>query len=193
MSPTVPVALAVTLLAGGATGLAVRPALLPQFITTARVSSHAQGLAAEARGRWYRDNSTDKGPKMRSLRCSTGWAPQQCRRSFGGLIRSVDACCDPSSVPRKWNAAQSVSVRETSLRGAGATLLAMSAGGEGGGGPPVGGYPPPEHLHGVFAVYKPQGFSSADVVQKIKVSTYTYRILRVQPARNGKNERQLLC
>lgn len=35
--------------------------------------------------------------------------------------------------------------------------------------PPVGGYPPPEHLHGVFAVIKPKGFSSADAVQKIKV------------------------
>ena len=38
----------------------------------------------------------------------------------------------------------------------------------------MGGYPPPEHLHGVFAVYKPQGFSSSDVVQKIKVSTRTW-------------------
>lgn len=37
------------------------------------------------------------------------------------------------------------------------------------GGRPAGGYPPPEHLHGIFAVYKPKGFSSADVVQKIKV------------------------
>lgn len=35
--------------------------------------------------------------------------------------------------------------------------------------PPVGGYPPPDHLHGVFAVIKPKGFSSADAVQKIKV------------------------
>lgn len=38
---------------------------------------------------------------------------------------------------------------------------------------PAGGYPPPEHLHGVFAVYKPKGFSSNDVVQKIKVRAET--------------------
>eukprot|EP00903_Cladosiphon_okamuranus_P016040 g14810.t1 len=47
----------------------------------------------------------------------------------------------------------------------------MAANGEspvGGGGNPKGGYPPPEHLHGVFAVYKPKGFTSNDVVQKIK-------------------------
>lgn len=55
-----------------------------------------------------------------------------------------------------------------------ASTAVMMSGAEGatggaGGGTPVGGYPPPEHLHGVFAVYKPQGFSSADAVQKIKV------------------------
>lgn len=50
-------------------------------------------------------------------------------------------------------------------------MMSGAEGGTGGagGGTPVGGYPPPEHLHGVFAVYKPQGFSSADAVQKIKV------------------------
>lgn len=36
-------------------------------------------------------------------------------------------------------------------------------------GGPVGGYPPPPHLNGVFAVYKPKSWSSADAVQKIKV------------------------
>lgn len=47
--------------------------------------------------------------------------------------------------------------------------MMSGAGGATEGGAPVGGYPPPEHLHGVFAVYKPKGFSSADAVQKIKV------------------------
>ena len=47
---------------------------------------------------------------------------------------------------------------------------------QGGSGPPIGGYPPPEHLHGVFAVYKPKGVTSNDVVQKIKVKhTHTER------------------
>lgn len=40
---------------------------------------------------------------------------------------------------------------------------------QGAGGRPEGGYPPPEHLHGVFPVYKPKGYTSNDVVQKIKV------------------------
>lgn len=180
MSPTVPVALALTLFAGGAAGLAVRSPVLPTGeFTAARVSSHAQGLTAGTRGRWQEDSSNSK-LKMFALRRSAGWAPQQCRRSFDRMFEPVGAAGtgDLSSVPRKSNAAQSVSIREASSRGAGATLLAMNAGGGGGGGPPVGGYPPPEHLHGIFAVYKPQGFSSADVVQKIKVSTLQLQSLQ---------------
>lgn len=177
MSPTAPVALALTLLGGGAAGLAVRSPSLPSGgFTAARVSSHAQGLTAGARGRWHGDSS-NKSFKMLALRRSAGCAPQQCYGSFRRILQPVGAagaCSGLSSVLRKSNAAQSVPVREASSRGVGWTLVAMNAGGGGGGGPPVGGYPPPEHLHGVFAVYKPQGFSSSDVVQKIKVSTRTW-------------------
>ena len=181
MSPTVLVALALTIFVGGAAGLAVRsPALPTGEFTSARVSSHARGLTAGARGSWPGDSSNNS-PEMLCLRRSAGGAPQQIRRSFGRMLPPVGAagaCGDLSSAWRKSNAAQSRPVREASSGGLGATLVAMNAGGGGGGGSPVGGYPPPEHLHGVFAVYKPQGFSSADAVQKIKVSYCALLLVR---------------
>ncbi|CAB1106032.1 unnamed protein product [Ectocarpus sp. CCAP 1310/34] len=68
------------------------------------------------------------------------------------------------------NAAQLVTVRtrSTARRTMPNTVLAAGQQQQPAGAHPAGGYPPPEHLHGIFAVYKPKGFSSADVVQKIK-------------------------
>lgn len=69
------------------------------------------------------------------------------------------------------NAAQFVTVRTVTVTRGTVPNPVLAAGQQQqpAGGRPAGGYPPPEHLHGIFAVYKPKGFTSADVVQKIKV------------------------
>lgn len=85
------------------------------------------------------------------------------------LLRSVFSRSDSSANDLAPSAGAGVGATGYAPRRRGRGWKGVAAMNSAGGGPPVGGYPPPEHLHGIFAVYKPKGFSSADVVQKIKV------------------------
>ncbi|CAM9851583.1 unnamed protein product [Scytosiphon promiscuus] len=168
MTPGRPAAVVLTLVAGRATGFLHPPALPPprgqtwfNGPGTRRASSHVPALPSSSAGltssssghRRYRSTAASNSKTYASRMLTRCSATQQCR-----LLAQ-------QRQPAAADAGQSKSVRRLS------TKMEMSAGQQqarGAGGPPAGGYPPPEHLHGVFAVYKPKGFSSANVVQKIK-------------------------
>ncbi|CAM9888097.1 unnamed protein product [Ectocarpus sp. 4 AP-2014] len=110
-----------------------------------------------------------------SCRCNTArmmmrmWGATQQSRLLPQHHRPAAFGRQTAAAPT--NAAQLVTVRTLSTTRRTMPNTAVLADGQQqqpAGGRPAGGYPPPEHLHGIFAVYKPKGFSSADVVQKIK-------------------------
>ncbi|CAN0521562.1 unnamed protein product [Ectocarpus sp. 12 AP-2014] len=109
----------------------------------------------------YRCNIVRMMMRMRGVTQQSRLSPQHHRPAAFGRQQTAAA---PT------NAAQLVTVRtlSTTWRTMPNTVLAAGQQQQPAGGRPAGGYPPPEHLHGIFAVYKPKGFSSADVVQKIK-------------------------
>lgn len=202
MAPARPAAAVLALVAGHVTGLVHPTAFLSSHAVTSLTSSSAAGAVSRVAGAGPTATITTTTDRNRNTKMVL--RPDQCRSS--GFIRqtalmllhrwpAAGAAAGPvflsrgtSMGPTK-NAVQSMSVRQPSSQQTRTTTAVAAVGQQvqvqQGGGPPVGGYPPPEHLHGVFAVYKPKGFSSNDVVQKIKVSeTATYQKKKLQQTRN---------
>lgn len=156
-----PAALALGLFAGRAASL-VAPAFAPHKLGYGRSSvaaAPAASGAAPAAGADYELRSNTVIDATMLLRYGSRHAPQQRGRDAVHVLRLLGPCSGGARAASS-DAGQPLPVGR--LNGAAGPMSATHE-------PPVGGYPPPEHLHGVFAVYKPKGFSSADVVQKIKV------------------------
>lgn len=154
MAPPTTAAVVLALVAGRVAGL-VHPA------------TGAVHVAAAATSTYHRRNPARLMPLRRSI------SAQCISRGFSGCQRTLAfqhwwPTSSTSAALRgthPTNAVQSASQRRRRL-----SILMAGGQSQGRGGGPIGGYPPPENLHGVFAVYKPKGYTSNDVVQKIKVN-----------------------
>lgn len=97
---------------------------------------------------------------------------------------AVGCMMDPTK-----HAVQSISVRQASTSATKTPTMAAAARKpqvqQQGVGRPAEVYPPPEHMHGVFAVYKPKGLSSNAVVQIIKVRQQREGLLVVVGTKEG--------
>ena len=129
--------------------------------------------ANEGKARLFSYPVTAKSATKLSRRVPSRFTEEDCRgssiRGLRPLERNVRAASGVGRVSFMRLPAVQLMTFRRHARGR-ATMSTTAAKGTTAVAPPSGGYPPPVHLNGVFAVYKPKGFSSADAVQKIKVS-----------------------
>lgn len=143
----------------------------PAAIVLALVAGRVAGLVHPARAVVHAAAATTRRHRNPATRMPPHWrgVSRQCSRQCRGFVGGQTA----SFLQHRWctSAAAGTALRGTHPTSAAQSIPTMKQSEQGGGGPgpPIGGYPPPEHLHGVFAVYKPKGITSSDVVQKIKV------------------------
>ncbi|CAM9194161.1 unnamed protein product [Ascophyllum nodosum] len=127
--------------------------------------------ANEGKARLFSYPVTAKSATKLSRRVPSRFTEEDCRgssiRGLRPLERNVRAASGVGRVSFMRLPAVQLMTFRRHARGR-ATMSTTAAKGTTAVAPPSGGYPPPVHLNGVFAVYKPKGFSSADAVQKIK-------------------------
>lgn len=174
-----PSALALALLTGRSIAF-----IQPIFVPSGSLASRAHGVQStnelgkigklcsqigDDQDRRYHGSST-MSALLRDRHRTLGTASRCGRISARRLLRTRSSSSSNSSRFKDAGRAGYTRIRAVQSMPVRANMSLAGGAGDHEGGAPAGGYPPPEHLHGVFAVYKPKGFTSTDAVSKIKVS-----------------------